>query len=131
MSELVDDGRDRSVEMVAAVSLPLVWRAPWPATTARFADIDATRSVVRAIGMADLALAVGLHFGRPSWPRLMARAATNPVIAAVSVASSPVVARPAARRRPCGRHSFGPPDRRPAPRCQPLTVPHRRIVAQG
>lgn len=43
--------------------------------------------MVRAIGVADLVLAVGLHLGRPSWPWLMARAATNPVIAAVSVVS--------------------------------------------
>jgi hypothetical protein len=43
--------------------------------------------VVRAIGVADLVLAVGLHLGRPSWPWLMARAATNPVIAAVAVVS--------------------------------------------
>jgi hypothetical protein len=88
MSELVDhDGRDQSVEAVAAVSLAAgVACTLAPATTARLAGIDATPGV-RAIGVADLVLAVGLHLGRPSWPWLMARAATNPVIAAVSVVS--------------------------------------------
>lgn len=89
MSELVDhDGRDRSVEAVAAVSLAAGLACTLaPATTARLAGIDATPGVMRAIGVTDLVLAVGLHRGRPSWPWLMARAATNPVIAAVSVVS--------------------------------------------
>jgi hypothetical protein len=43
--------------------------------------------VVRTIGVVDLVLAAGLHLGRPTWPWLMARAATNPVIAAVAVVS--------------------------------------------
>ena len=70
-----DDGRDRSVEAVAAVSLAAGLACTLaPATTARLAGIDATPGAVRAIGAADLVLAVGLHLGRPSWPWLMARA---------------------------------------------------------
>jgi hypothetical protein len=89
VSELVDDdGRDRSVEAVAAVSLAAGLACTLArATTACLAGIDATTGVVRAIGVADLVLAVGLHLARPSWPWLMARAAKNPVIAAVSVVS--------------------------------------------
>lgn len=89
MGELVDhDGRDRSVEAVAAVSLAAGLACTLaPAATARLGGIDAGPGVVRAIGVADLVLAAGLHFGRPSWPWLIARAATNPAIAAVSLAS--------------------------------------------
>ena len=89
MGDVVDDdGRDRSVEAVAAVSLAAgLACALAPATTARLAGIDRNDGVVRAIGVADLALAVGLHLGRPSWPWMMARAATNPVIAGVAVVS--------------------------------------------
>jgi hypothetical protein len=36
----------------------------------------------------DLALVVGLYVGRPSWPWLLARAASNPPIAAVSLATA-------------------------------------------
>jgi hypothetical protein len=65
MSELVDhDGRDRSVVAVAAVSLAAgVACTLAPATSARLAGIDATPGVVRAIGVADLVLAVGLTLG--------------------------------------------------------------------
>jgi hypothetical protein len=89
MSELVDDdGPDQSVEAVAAVSLAAGLACTLaPGATARLASIDANPGVVRAIGVADLVLAAGLHFGRPSWPWMMARAATNPVIAAVAVVS--------------------------------------------
>jgi hypothetical protein len=89
MGELVDDGtRDRSVEVVAAVSLAVgVACVLAPAATARLTGIEAAPGVVRAIGVTDLVLAAGLHLGRPSWPWLVARAATNPAIAAVSVAS--------------------------------------------
>jgi hypothetical protein len=89
MDELIDyDERDQSVEAVAAVSLVagLVCTLA-PTTTARLAGADAAPGVVRAIGVADLVLAAGLHLGRPSWPWLIARAATNPVIATVLVVS--------------------------------------------
>jgi hypothetical protein len=76
------------VETVAAVSLAAGLACTLaPEATARLAGIDATAGVVRAIGVADLVLAVGLHLGRPSWPWLMARAATNPIIAGVSLVS--------------------------------------------
>jgi hypothetical protein len=81
--------RDPSVTAVAAVSL--VAGLPCtlaPAATARLAGIDATPAIVRAVGLVDLALALGLFVGRPSWPWLLARAASNPVIAAVSLASA-------------------------------------------
>jgi hypothetical protein len=43
---------------------------------------------VRVVGLVDLALALGLFIGRPSWPWLLARAASNPAIAVVSLASA-------------------------------------------
>jgi hypothetical protein len=90
MSEPVDPAeRDRSVEAVAAVSLVAGLACTLaPAAAARLAGIDADPLVIRAIGVTDLVLAAGLHFGRPSWPWLVARAASNPAIAAVSLASS-------------------------------------------
>jgi hypothetical protein len=89
MGDPVDNnGWDRSVETVAAVSLAAGLACTLaPEATARLAGIDATAGVVRAIGVADLVLAVGLHLGRPSWPWLIARAATNPIIAGVSLVS--------------------------------------------
>lgn len=80
--------RDSSVEVVAAVSLVAGLACLLaPAATTRLAGIDAPPAVVRSVGVADLVLAVGLHRGRPSWPWLLARAASNPAIAAVSVTS--------------------------------------------
>jgi hypothetical protein len=51
-------------------------RQPWggagvhtgPAGTARFAGINASPRVLRLLGLADLALALALYIGRPSWP---------------------------------------------------------------
>jgi hypothetical protein len=95
--------RGPSVTEVAAVSLvaglPCILA---PAATARLAGIDATPAVGRAVGLVDLALALGLFVGRPSWPWLLARAASNPAIAAVSLASAP--SRRPRRCRPCRRH---------------------------
>jgi hypothetical protein len=59
-----------------------------PAVTARLAGIDANPGVVRAVGLVDLVLVLGLYVGRPSWPWLLARAASNPASAAVSLASA-------------------------------------------
>jgi hypothetical protein len=82
------DERDPSVTTVAAISLVAGLACTVaPATTARHAGIDATPGVVRAVGLADLAPALGLYVGRPSWPWLLARAASNPAIAALSLAS--------------------------------------------
>jgi hypothetical protein len=58
------------------------------AATARFAGINASPGVLRVVGLADLALALGLYIGRPSWPWVVARAASNPAIAAVAMASA-------------------------------------------
>jgi hypothetical protein len=44
-------------------------------------------AVARTVGLVDLALAWGLFFRRRSWPRLLARAASNPAPAAVALAS--------------------------------------------
>jgi hypothetical protein len=87
MGDLVgNEGRDRSVEAVAAVSLAAGLACTLaPGTAARLAGIDATPGLVRAVGAADLVLAVGLHLGRPSWPWLIGRAATNPIIAGLSL----------------------------------------------
>jgi hypothetical protein len=83
------DVRDPSVTAVATVSLVAGLACTLvPAATARVAGIDASPGVVRAVGLADLALALGLYMGRPSWPWLLARAASNPAIAAVSLASA-------------------------------------------
>jgi hypothetical protein len=80
------DERDPSVTVVAAVSLAAGLACTVvPAATARLAGIDATPARVRVV---DLALAVGLFVGRPSWPWLLARAASNPAIAVVSLASA-------------------------------------------
>jgi hypothetical protein len=66
------DERDPAVTTVAAISLVAGLACPVaPATTARLAGIDATPGVVRAVGLADLALALGLSGGRPGhgcWP---------------------------------------------------------------
>jgi hypothetical protein len=83
------DVRDPSVTAVATVSLVAGLACTLvPAATARVAGIDAAPGMVRAVGLADLALAPGLYVGRPSWPWLLARAASNPAIAAVSLASA-------------------------------------------
>jgi hypothetical protein len=83
------DERDPSVAMVAAVSLVAGLACTLaPTATARLAGFDTTRGVVRAVGLVDLVLALGLYVGRPSWPWLLARAASNPAIAAVLLASA-------------------------------------------
>jgi hypothetical protein len=83
------DERDQSVTAVAAVSLVAGLACTLaPAATEGFAGIDTTPGVMRAVGLADLALAVGLYVGRPSWPWLLARAASNLAIAGVSLASA-------------------------------------------
>jgi uncharacterized protein YjeT (DUF2065 family) len=85
------DERDPSVIAVAAVSVVAGLACTLaPAATARFAGIDASPGVLRLVGLADLALALalGLYIGRPSWPWMVARAASNPMIAAVALASA-------------------------------------------
>jgi hypothetical protein len=73
---------------VAAVSLVAGLARTLAPATARLAGINATPGVLRAVGLADLALALGLYVGHPSWPWLLARATSNPAIAAVSLASA-------------------------------------------
>jgi hypothetical protein len=83
------DERDRSVIAVATASLVAGLACTLgPAATARFAGINASPGVLRVVGLADLALALGLFIGRPSWPWVVARAASNPAIAAVAMASA-------------------------------------------
>jgi hypothetical protein len=82
------DERDSSVVAVAAVSLAAGLACTLAPATARLAGIDANPGVVGAVGLVDLARALGLYVGRPSWPRLLTRAASNPAIAAVSLASA-------------------------------------------
>ena len=83
------DERDPSVTAVAVVSLVAGLACTLaPAATARLAGIDATPGVLRAVGLADLALALGMYVGRPPWPWLLARAASNAAFAAVSLASA-------------------------------------------
>ena len=118
------DERDPSVIAVAAVSVVAGLACTLaPAATARFAGIDASPGVLRLVGLADLALALalGLYIGRPSWPWMVARAASNPMIAAVALASARSRRCPRARCRPSSRHRIRPADRGPAPRRLPLT----------
>jgi hypothetical protein len=56
-----------------------------PAGAGRAIGVDAGNRVLRMIGVVDLALGAGLLSGRPTWPWLVARAASNPLIAAVAV----------------------------------------------
>lgn len=56
-----------------------------PARVGRGLGVDPDRRVLRTIGLVDLVLVPGLYFGRPQWPWLVARAVSNPLIAAVAV----------------------------------------------
>jgi hypothetical protein len=103
-----------------------------PATTARLAGIDATLGVVRAVGLADLALALGLYVGRPSWPWLLARAASNPAIAAVSLASARsrrarLLAASLAVATGSDVRTVAPASRRPSLTGTRLSAPQRRL----
>jgi hypothetical protein len=63
-------------------------RARWPPSPQRaWPASTAIPAVVRAVGLADVALALGLYVG-PSWPWLLARAASNPAVAAVLLTSA-------------------------------------------
>ena len=80
------DERDPSVTAVVAVSLVAGLACTLaPAATARLAGIDATPGVVRAV---DLALALGLHVGRPLGPGCWPVLPSNLPIAAASLASA-------------------------------------------
>jgi hypothetical protein len=89
MDEPVDsEKRDPAVEFVAGASLVAGLACVLaPAATARLTGIDASPTVVRGIGLTDLVLATGLHLGRPSWAWMVARATSNPAIAAAVLAS--------------------------------------------
>lgn len=83
-------GGEPVVNAVAAVSLVLgSGLLIAPTAVGRALGVDSGRRVLlRTIGLVDLALAPGLYFARPQWPWLMARAASNPLIAAVTVANA-------------------------------------------
>ena len=82
-------GGEPVVNAVAAVSLVLgAGLLIAPAAVGRALGVDSGPRVLRTIGLVDLALAPGLYFGRPQWPWLMARAGSNPLIAAVTVANA-------------------------------------------
>ncbi|MGH8986002.1 MAG: hypothetical protein ACRDY6_19305 [Acidimicrobiia bacterium] len=59
-----------------------------PAAVGRALGVHSSRRVLRTIGLVDLALAPGLYFGRPQWPWLLARAASNPLIVAVAATNA-------------------------------------------
>jgi hypothetical protein len=90
MSESADrTGDEQFVNAAAIVSLVLgSVLLIAPATARRVLGVDSDRRVLRTIGAVDLALAPGLYFGRTKWPWLVARAASNPLIAAVAVANA-------------------------------------------
>jgi hypothetical protein len=71
---------------VALVSLVLgLTSLITPAAVGRVSGVSSSRRVLRTIGFVDLGVAAGLYFGRPRWPWLAARAASNPLIAATMV----------------------------------------------
>jgi hypothetical protein len=71
---------------VAAVSLVLgLTSLITPAAVGRVSGVGSSHRVLRTTGFVDLALAAGLYFGRPRWPWAVARAASNPLIAAIMV----------------------------------------------
>jgi len=77
------------VDAVAAVSLGLgVALLVAPGVMAWVLGVKPNRRALRVIGLVDLALAPGLYLGRPRWPWLVARALTNPPIAAFAVANA-------------------------------------------
>ena len=89
MDQAVDpDERDPSVVAVAVASLVAGLACTLAPPPPRASPAWTDPGVVRAVGLVDLALALGLYVGRPSWPWLLARAASNPAIAAVSLASA-------------------------------------------
>ena len=105
-----DDGRDWSVEAVAAVSLAAGRACTLaPATTARLAGIDATPGAVRAIGAADLVR-----------PRPAPRAAV--VALAMARASPRIQSSPPCRWCRAGRG---------APGCSPLASRSLRLRTSG
>lgn len=116
------DVRDPSVTAVATGSLVAGLACTLvPAATARVAGIDASPAVVRAVGLVDLALALGLYVGRPSWPMATGPRRLEPGDRRRVAGVSPITTRPSARCQPCGRHRLRPPDRHPATRRPPLT----------
>lgn len=83
------DERDPSVVAVAAVSLLAALACILAhAATARLAGIDTSPGVVRAVGLVDLALALGDVRRTAVVAVALARAASNPAITAVSLASA-------------------------------------------
>ena len=80
---------DPVANAAAAVSLVLgVALLTAPSGVARVLGVAPERGMLRAIGGVDLALAPGLALARPQWPWLMARAASNPVIALVTIVNA-------------------------------------------
>lgn len=57
-----------------------------PTRVSGLLGVAADRRVLRAIGLLDVALAPGLYLGRPRWRWVLARAASNPVIAVAAIA---------------------------------------------
>ena len=81
------DERDPSVTAVAAVSLVAGLACTLaPAATARLAGIDATPAVIRVVGRPGPGTGPVRRTAVLPW--LLARAASNPAIAAVSLASA-------------------------------------------
>jgi len=85
--EPTDEPKEPVVEAAARGSLVLgVALLLAPGLMAKVLGLAPDRRMLRAIGLVDLALALGLFLGRPRWPWLTARALSNPLIA-VAVAT--------------------------------------------
>jgi hypothetical protein len=80
---------ERLVTAAAAVSLVVgSILLVVPPTAGRALGVNSAQRTLRMIGVVDLALAPGLYLGRPRWPWLVARAASNPIIATVAMADA-------------------------------------------
>jgi hypothetical protein len=89
VSPAVESGDEKIVKSAADVSLVLgSMLLVIPSTAGRALGVETAQRTLRTIGIVDIALALGSYFGRPKWPWLVARAASNPFIATIALANA-------------------------------------------
>ena len=89
MSAEEQAGVEPIVNAVAGVSLAAgVLLLAAPSVAGKVLGVDCGPRMLRTIGLVDLALAPGLYFGRSKSTWMTARALSNPLIAAVTVAKA-------------------------------------------